>query len=79
VEEHVLTQAERIVLKSNASLCLRLLQLIQRLEAPIGDGLVRQGPEMFARLQLWRVGGQKVEVNTFWHNNLVALMPASPI
>lgn len=48
-----MTDTDRIVLKSDTALCLHLLQLIQRLEAAIGDSLVGERPEALAGLQLW--------------------------
>ncbi len=52
VEESNVTDTGRIVLKSKAPLCLRLLQFIQRLEATIGDSFVGEWPEALAGLQL---------------------------
>jgi len=51
--ESDLTDTDWIVLKGDTPLCLRLLQLIQCLEATIGDSLVGEQPEALAGLQLW--------------------------
>jgi hypothetical protein len=45
MEERVMKETERIVLKGDTPLCLRLLQLVERLEVAIGDGLVGERPE----------------------------------
>lgn len=52
MEERVMKETERIVLKGDTPLCLRLLQLVERLEVAIGDGLVGERPEAQAGLQL---------------------------
>jgi hypothetical protein len=52
VEERGVTDTGWIVLKGNTALCLYLLQLIQRLEAAIGDSLVGERPETLTGLQL---------------------------
>jgi hypothetical protein len=48
MEERVTTETEGIVLQGDTSLCLRLLQLVERLEAAIGDGLVGEWPDLAA-------------------------------
>ena len=53
MEESDMTDIDRIVLKGDTALRLHLLQLIQRLEVAIGDGLVGERPEGLAGLQLW--------------------------
>lgn len=45
-----MTDTNSVVLKSDAMLCLYLLQLIERLEVTIGDGLIGERPQSFAGL-----------------------------
>lgn len=52
MEEHGVTQTVWIILKGYTPLRLRLLQIAQRLEAAIGNGLVAERPEALAGLQL---------------------------
>jgi len=79
VKKRVPTKMERIVLKNDTPLGLHLLQLIQGLEATVGNGLVRERPQSLAGLQLRRVGWQKHEVDALWHHHLSTLMPACSI
>ena len=50
MEERGVMNTGWIVLKSNTALCLRLLHLVQSLEAAIGNGLIGERPEAFSRL-----------------------------
>ncbi len=79
MEKCVPTKTEWIVLKNDTPLGLHLLQLIKRLEATIGDDFVCERPEMFAGLQLRRVGRQKEEMDALRHEDFPTLMPPGPI
>ena len=54
-------------------------QLVKRLEATIGDDFVCERPEMFAGLQLRRVGWQKEEMDALRHEDFPTFMPPGSI
>ena len=76
MKKRVPTKMERIVLKNDTPLGLHLLQLIQGLEATVGNGLVGERPEALTGLQLRGVGGQKHQMDALRHGDLTTLMPA---
>ena len=74
-----MTDTNSVVLKSDAMLCLYLLQFIERLEVTIGDGLIGERPQSFAGLQFWRVGRQKDKMDASWDNDFPTFEPARSI
>ena len=66
-------------LQGHTALDLLLLQILQGRKVAVGDGFVRQGPEMFRWLQLWRVRWKKQQMDSGGDLQLQARVPPSPI
>jgi hypothetical protein len=58
---------------------LHLLQLVEITELAVDKRRIGERPEMFARLQLRRVGGQEQQVDMLGYLHVVARMPPRPI
>ena len=54
----VCPEAEQLALEDPATVCDRAFQISEGLEAPVGERLIQDGPEVFSRLKLGRVWGQ---------------------
>ena len=68
-----------VILEPPATFGLRFLQLIQRGEDTIGDGLIREGPKTFRRLDLWGIGRQKEQFYSLGQLELRTAVPACSI
>ena len=65
-----------LVLEGHTPLDLSCLQLIKRLEVPIGDAFVGQRPEPFTGLEFRRIRRQEEELNALWDDHFSAGVPA---
>lgn len=69
----------RMSLEPTASGNLNLLQLVKRVESPIGKRLIGERPEALSGLQLGRVGWQKEQVKSFRNHQIRTFVPTSLI
>ncbi len=69
----------RIVSEATATLGENLIEFIQSLEVFIDDGLVRQRPQAFGGLDLWRVRWQEHQFNAFRNHQIPGDMPARAV
>src|SRR5947209_6750860 len=79
MEEGVPADEVRLGLEDEAALSLDCLKHGQALEAPIGERLIGQGPEMLCWLQLRRIRRQECEVDALGDADLLAGVPARAI
>lgn len=68
-----------LLLKGETALGLHRLEGIEVLEASVGERFVGQGPETLRWLELWRVGGQRDEMDALRHPDGHPGMPAGSI
>jgi hypothetical protein len=66
-------------LEPAAALGLNVLQLIKRVEDPIGKRLIGERPQAFCGLQIGRMGWQKEQMKPFGNHQITTLVPASLI
>jgi hypothetical protein len=69
----------RIVGEDTAALSENLIEFIASLEVLIDDGLVRQRPQAFSGLDLWRVGRPKHHFHSIWNLQIRGDVPASAV
>lgn len=79
MEERVAADEIGSLLKDAAALGLDCLQGRQIVEPSIGQRLVGERPEMLGRLQFWRVGRQKEQMNALRDGDLLAGVPAGTV
>ena len=79
VEEGMCFDLILIVGEDTAALGKNFIEFIEGLEVLIDDGLVRQRPQAFGGLDLWRVWGQEHQFNAFWNLQIPGDMPARAV
>ena len=78
-EKGVRSDLIQIVCKDTATFSENLIKFIQRLEVFIDDGLIRQRPQAFGGLDLWRVRWQEHQFNAFRNFQILGDMPARAV
>jgi len=68
-----------VALQRDAALRLGVLQLLDSGEVPIDQHRVCQRPQVFSRLQLWRVRRQEQQVDILRYTHLGTVMPARTV
>ena len=68
-----------VVGEDTATLGKNLIEFLQGLEVLIDDGLVRQRPQAFGWLDLWRVRWQEHQFNAFRNFQILGDMPARAV
>jgi len=68
-----------IVGEDTATLGENLIEFLQGVEIFIDDGFVRQRPQAFGGLDLWRVRGQEHQFNALWNLQIPGDMPARAV
>ena len=78
-EEGVCLDLIRVVGEDTATLGKNLIEFLQGLEVLIDDGLVRQRPQAFGWLDLWRVRRQEHQFNALRNFQILGDMPARAV
>jgi hypothetical protein len=78
-EEGVCSDLIRVVSEDTATLGKNLIEFLQGLEVFIDDGLIRQRPQAFGGLDLWRVRWQEHQFNAFRNLQIPGDMPACAV
>lgn len=78
-EEGVCFDLIRVVSEDTATLGKNLIEFLQGLEVFIDDGLIRQRPQAFGGLDLWRVRWQEHQFNAFRNLQIPGDMPARAV
>src|SRR3954447_10870072 len=78
-EEGVCFDLIGVVGEDTATLGKNLIEFLQSLEVFIDDRLVRQRPQAFGGLDLWRVRGQEHQFNAFRNFQILGDMPARAV
>ena len=78
-EEGMCFDLIRVVGEDTATLGKNLIEFLQRLEVFIDDRLVRQRPQAFGGLDLWRVRGQEHQFNALRNHQILGDMPARAV
>jgi len=79
IEEGVCFDLIGVVGEDTATLGKNLIEFLQRIEVFIDDGLVRQRPQAFGGLDLWRVRWQEHQFNAFRNFQILGDMPARAV
>ncbi len=79
METGVSVNKRRLGLQPAAAFHLDLFQRIKRSERAICERLIREWPQAFGRLQLWRIGWEKHEMDPLGNSELGAGVPPSPV
>ncbi len=78
-EEGMCFDLIRVVSEDTATLGKNLIEFLQGLEVFIDDGLIRQRPQAFGGLDLWRVRWQEHQFNAFRNHQILGDMPARAV
>ena len=78
-EEGMCFDLIRVVSEDTATLGKNLIEFLQGLEVFIDDGLIRQRPQAFGGLDLWRVRWQEHQLNAFRNHQILGDMPARAV
>ena len=78
-EEGVCFDLIGVVGEDTATLGKNLIEFLQSLEVFIDDRLVRQRPQAFGGLDLWRVRWQEHQFNAFRNHQILGDMPARAV
>ena len=78
-EEGMCFDLIRVVSEDTATLGKNLIEFLQGLEVFIDDGLIRQRPQAFGGLDLWRVRWQEHQFNAFRNFQILGDMPARAV
>ena len=79
MEVGVPTDEAWLLLEGQAPLGLHCLQGVEALEAPVGERLIGEGPEVLGGLQLRRIRRQEHQVDALGNLHRLAGVPARPI
>jgi hypothetical protein len=69
----------RVVSEDTATLGKNLIEFLQGLEVLIDDGLVRQRPQAFGGLDLWRIRRQEHQFNALRNHQILGDVPACTV
>src|SRR3954471_7485566 len=78
-EEGMCFDLIRVVSENTATLGKNLIEFLQGLEVLIDDRLVRQRPQAFGGLDLWRVRWQEHQFNAFRNHQIPGDVPARAV
>ena len=78
-EEGVCFDLIGVVGEDTATLGKNLIEFLESLEVFIDDRLVRQRPQAFGGLDLWRVRWQEHQFNAFRNHQILGDMPARAV
>src|SRR3954463_9191637 len=78
-EEGLCFDLIRVVSENTATLGKNLIEFLQGLEVFIDNGLVRQRPQAFGGLDLWRVRWQEHQFNALRNHQILGDVPARAV
>ena len=78
-EEGMCFDLIRVVSENTATLGKNLIEFLQGLEVFIDDRLVRQRPQAFGGLDLWRIRRQEHQFNALWNHQIPGDVPARAV
>ena len=78
-EEGMCFDLIRVVSENAATLSKNLIEVLQGVEVFIDDGLVRQRPQAFGGLDLWRIRRQEHQFNPLRNHEIPGDVPARTI
>src|SRR5918994_4138409 len=78
-EEGMCFDLIRVVSENTATLGKNLIEFLQGLEVFIDDGLVRQRPQAFGGLDLWRIRRQEHQFNSVRNLQILGDVPARAV
>ena len=78
-EEGVCFDLIRVVSEDTATLGKNLIEFLQGLEVFIDDGLIRQRPQAFGGLDLWRIRRQEHQFNALRNHQIPGDVPACAV